>query len=264
MSHLSPITFALLICLVLVPPLTFHQIMLPCWDCADFEAAMLHEIGHFAGINHPDNIPYNLASTAATYVPSPQPNNSYNALLAGGGLVNASTCKHLWEHVSAGIPEGWTGDVETGIRGYKVRNSVMEAFTQHNPKPCLTADDVEALSTLYPDCSGVTSVSAPVCHKVLHNIGAVRINFYVLFPLLVTFVFSLSLFSWVQYYREEELHEKQKELLQAKEQLLKKKTSRNLFAPTSRKNYFASPSRKTKYDQQITLPRENTEMTGRV
>ena len=36
----------------------------------------------------------------------------------------------------------------------QVRNSVMEAFTQHNPKACLTADDLEGIATLYPDCAG--------------------------------------------------------------------------------------------------------------
>ena len=51
------------------------------------------------------------------------------------------------------------------FRRFQVRNSMMEALTQHNPKACLADDDVEALATLYPDCSA-TSMSVAVCHKV--------------------------------------------------------------------------------------------------
>ena len=35
----------------------------------------------------------------------------------------------------------------------------MEAFTQFNPRVCITEDDLEALNTLYPDCSH--ALSAP-------------------------------------------------------------------------------------------------------
>ena len=54
------------------------------------------------------------------------------------------------------------------------RDSATQAFTQHNPQPCLTADDVEGIATLYPDCSE-HGISRVVCHKVRHNIGVVRI-----------------------------------------------------------------------------------------
>ena len=51
--------------------------------------------------------------------------------------------------------------------------SIMEAFTQFNPRVCITEDDLEALNTLYPDCSH--ALSAPVCFKSDHNIGWVRL-----------------------------------------------------------------------------------------
>ena len=51
--------------LVLSPPILLAKIILPCWDCYDFEAATLHEIGHFLGLGHPDNIPDNLRSDLA-------------------------------------------------------------------------------------------------------------------------------------------------------------------------------------------------------
>ena len=52
--------------------------------------------------------------------------------------------------------------------------SIMEAFTQFNPRVCITEDDLEALNTLYPDCSHALTGS-PVCFKSDHNIGWVRL-----------------------------------------------------------------------------------------
>ena len=56
-SHWSPIVFAVLLTLVIAPPLVLTYVILPCWECADFEAAILHEAGHFFGLGHPDNVP---------------------------------------------------------------------------------------------------------------------------------------------------------------------------------------------------------------
>ena len=49
----------------------------------------------------------------------------------------------------------------------------MEAFTQFNPRVCITEDDLE-LNTLYPDRSHALTGS-PVCFKSDHNIGWVRL-----------------------------------------------------------------------------------------
>ena len=59
-GDINPIVFALIITLIVAPLTLFYSIMLPCWDCNDFEAAILHETGHFFGIGHPNNIPRNL------------------------------------------------------------------------------------------------------------------------------------------------------------------------------------------------------------
>ena len=57
--------------------------------------------------------------------------------------------------------------VEPHPEGAPVKDSIMKALTQHNPRVCLTEDDLEALNVLYPDCSH--SISHPVCDKVAHN-----------------------------------------------------------------------------------------------
>ena len=96
----------------------------------------------------------------------------YQADLAAGRRTNASTCHVLWEEVYGGVPPGATAEqVYGGEAGgaYAVRNSIMKAFTQHNPQPCLTRDDVEGIATLYPDCSA-QGISQSVCHKARRDI----------------------------------------------------------------------------------------------
>ena len=58
----NPLVTSLQAMLILSPPILLSKIILPCWDCYDFEAASLHEIGHFLGLGHPDNIPDNMRS----------------------------------------------------------------------------------------------------------------------------------------------------------------------------------------------------------
>ena len=108
-----------------VLPARPYQVILPCWECADFEAAVLHETGHLLGLGHLDNIPNNLRSDAADFNPSPSPSNVYQAMLASGGRLNASACslESLWARVQEGVPPTAT-DLEIGAGGYAVRNSV--------------------------------------------------------------------------------------------------------------------------------------------
>ena len=138
--------------LILSPPIVLTQIILPCWDCYDFEAATLHEIGHFLGLGHPDNIPDNMRADLAWVAAQGVAENVYQADLAAGLGMNATNCRSLWNRVYPGVPAG--AAIESNERGYPVRNAIMEAFTQHNPQPCLLPDDVEGIATLYPDCSG--------------------------------------------------------------------------------------------------------------
>jgi hypothetical protein len=72
-------------------------------------------------------------------------------LAAGGRLVEGVNCSvaWLWEGTREGVPEGASG-TEVGMGGYVVRDSVMEAFTQHNPRPCLREDGASPPATRPP------------------------------------------------------------------------------------------------------------------
>ena len=226
----SPIGLTLLICLVIVPLLVLYNVILPCWNCADFEGAMLHEIGHFLGLGHPDNVPANMLSSVHLYNGFPNPSNVYNAILANGDVTNSSNCYDLWNHTFTGTPPNMAEE-DLEKKEHFFRNSVMEAFTQHNPKPCLKPDDVEAIATLYPDCSGEgTTITTPVCHKVQHNIGWVRITVYVLCPLIITFLCVISCSSIVHSYQKDELEKARAKLLKAEKKLEKKEAMVELKA----------------------------------
>mmetsp|Transcript_60681 Transcript_60681/g.180526 ORF Transcript_60681/g.180526 Transcript_60681/m.180526 type:complete len:454 (-) Transcript_60681:1343-2704(-) len=203
LAEWNPLTLSLVITAIISPSLVAFKIIEPCWSCYDFEAAAIHEIGHFLGLGHPDNIPENWLSSISWVRDQGPGLNSYNAMLAAGGRINASNCNHTWDYVRPGVPPGADLD-ESGT--YPVRNSMMEALTQHNPKACLTDDDVEALATLYPDCSD-TSVSVAVCHKTSHNIGLVRVMVYVLSPLLIA-LFIILVFSGIMHsYTKKEMED---------------------------------------------------------
>ena len=152
--------------------------------CYDFEAAALHEIGHFLGLGHPDNIPENWAYPTTAIAGPRAGNNSYNeaintAVMAGNRP--SGVCTDPWADVKAGVPSDAVIDTTRLGRSYPIRAAQMEAFAQHNPRACLTDDDLEALAVLYPDCSPY-AMYHNVCNKVQHHIGLVRTGVYIVVP----------------------------------------------------------------------------------
>ena len=206
-STWNPLVLAVIWCSILAPPLVLYYIFLPCWDCSDFEAAALHEIGHLLGLGHPDKTPDGLHPSVLTINTNPVANQSYNAWLASGGKVNASNCHSLWDDVFYGVPAGLPAtQYIMGSNNYETRPSVMQAFTKNNPRACLEDDDVDALAMMYPDC-GVQGTSVNICHKVNHNIGLVRLMVYVLLPLFISLIVIMCLSGIASNYLNKELEE---------------------------------------------------------
>ena len=105
----------------------------------------MHEIGHFLGLGHPDNIPNNWFDHPIA-LPTPG-QNSYQTFLASGGRMNSSYCRmaQLWDDVKPGVPPDSEIDLEIKTAKYPVVDSQMEAIAQFNPRTCLTDDDLEAI-----------------------------------------------------------------------------------------------------------------------
>ena len=182
--------------LMLWAPLIFYwKIFRPCWECFDFEGAATHEVGHVLGLGHPDKAALERTACNGGSTTECLPGqNVYNPALIGGppgGRIDNSTCRNPWANVTEGVPPGAEVNEATGVRP-----SIMEAFTQFNPRVCITEDDLEALNTLYPDCSHALTGS-PVCFKSDHNIGWVRLAVWLGVPMILCLLLLILCHSFV-------------------------------------------------------------------
>ena len=172
------------------PPIAYMNVFLPCWDCYDFEGAATHEVGHVLGLSHPDAAADELQTGVVPAGTAPGENVFSRALSVA--RMNASSCGLPWDDVAAGVPAGATDlDAATGLR-----DSIMEAFTQHNPSVCLTDDDLEALNVLYPQCT--YAMGAPVCFKTDYMIGWIRLFVWVGMPVIISLLFVMLLSAFVR------------------------------------------------------------------
>ena len=173
-GHWSVIMTTIRFILLVGPPAIYWMILLPCWDCYDFEGAATHEVGHVLGLSHPDY--------------PREGENVWQDQMANGVPMGPGVCEYPWDGVRVGTPPAARlAELGETLEASGVRDSIMEAFTQHNPSVCLTADDLEALNTLYPVCEGAISTS-PVCEKSDYNIGWVRLMVWVILPAVVMMV----------------------------------------------------------------------------
>ena len=115
------------------------------------------------GLSHPDTAADEVCTKS--YCNPKGGQNSFASALNGrtddGGWrsvrMNSSSCSLPWDSVlefptgeeaegALSVADyGWSIDPSTGVR-----DTIMEAFTQHNPSVCLTFDDLEALNVNYP------------------------------------------------------------------------------------------------------------------
>lgn len=174
---------------LVTPVLFYRQIFMPCFECYDFEAAATHEVGHILGLGHPDLASIELSAKAQELGASH--GEDVWVLNADRLRMDNESCRVSFE------------DVGSRPAGEPVRPAIMKSFTQHNPRVCLEEDDLEALNTLYPDCSH--SISSPVCFKIKHNIGWVRLGVYFLFPIVVACVFAIIVASITQKHQNKRL-----------------------------------------------------------
>jgi len=165
----------------LVFPITFYScVFLPCWECFDFEAAVVHEVGHTLGLSHPDSVP-----ATADGPPSGRPGGQ-NVYLTNGPGASGSydysgfDCNNPWAQVN-----------ET-VYSTDPRPSIMRTLTQHNPEVCLFPDDLEALNVLYPDCAA-SRITKPVCYRADRFIGLFRLLAWTFVPVVCTMLFTIGL-----------------------------------------------------------------------
>jgi len=174
-------------------PWGFYAILYTCWNCWDFEAALAHQIGQLLGIG----------------VPDPMSTTYHHAGLSADIPLNTSNCVNPWAQVSLGTPSG----VELGM--YGTPSAVMEPFTRHNPKVCLTRDDLEALNVLYPQCEQAAIM--PACFKTDTNVGFLMSCTKVLLPAAFALVLAVLLHTFIDRHMDRKsLSDKAKVLIMSK------------------------------------------------
>lgn len=222
-SHFGVLPTTILLLCLWVPISMQNNIVQPCWECFDFEAAAVHEIGHILGLNHPDAIAPSTKSDGTTY---PEGSNVYSNLTAANdGMVAYDNMSHIpygrtisdpaltaderynaclnpWKYVTNGTyPDADDISEDTGVR-----MSIMYSLTEHNPQVCLTSDDIEGIYTVYPVCDGhgsaVSTSGTLHCYKTSMYIGVVRVLVYILLPIGVLLTLQILGLSCLQHHHD--------------------------------------------------------------
>jgi hypothetical protein len=211
-------TTVLFVCLW-VPIALQQTIVKPCWECYDFEAAAVQGIGHILGLNHPDH-GNSTGSNAHTHSALTASNNGMRPYDSKG--FPSDICQNPWKHVVDGA-YNQSDDLNADTN---VRESVMYTLTEHNPKVCLTSDDMEAIYTIYPLCNGRALPTSTArrgadilpngtnlvvhnlnCYKPALLLGSVRVMVYILSPLLILLLLQLILAHALKEHHDEEMEE---------------------------------------------------------
>ena len=129
-------------------------------------------------------------------------------------------CMNPWEHVVDGVwDEANDLNPDSGVR-----QAIMYSLTEHNPKVCLTSDDIEAIYTVYPLCDGRALPSSAglqkgeaghereglECYKTKLYIGAVRVLIYIFVPIIIIMLIQILILACLKQHHDDlvdELHE---------------------------------------------------------
>ena len=133
-------------------PVVFTQaVFYPCWKCQDFKAAAIHEIGHILGLDHPDE----------------------------WNKINFAT-----DRAMRNCSDPYAG---TNLSTAFDAMSVLRAQLPHDPKSCLTNDDLDGLNFLYhTGCNDdIPRIDKPHCIISSSNLGFLRLLLAVLACTLV-------------------------------------------------------------------------------
>jgi cytochrome c-type biogenesis protein CcmH/NrfF len=228
MSNFGVIPTLVLATCLWVPIAMQQTIVAPCWECYDFEAAAVHEIGHVLGLGHPDAIvPQRKAGTSPVEY-HPTGSNVYSTYTVSNAGMKpydskgfpSDLCMNPWEHVVDGVwDQANDMNPDSGVR-----QAIMYSLTEHNPKVCLTSDDIEAIYTVYPLCDGRALPSSTglkkgeagnereglECYKTQLYIGAVRVLIYIFVPILFIMVTQILILACLKRHHDEmvdELHD---------------------------------------------------------
>ncbi|KAJ1640781.1 hypothetical protein T492DRAFT_1129452 [Pavlovales sp. CCMP2436] len=155
-------SFVVIVLAIVYPPLFWSRVLLPCFDCSSFQAALMHEIGHVLGLQHPDK-PADETLILRT--------SSAKGARTGG-------C------ASSAVRYEPTDDPQTA-------RATMQALAKSGVG-CLWQDDLDGLNALYPLCSSVVR-QEPRCLRLEQNTGWLRVMIVLIVPLAVLLIFSLAL-----------------------------------------------------------------------
>ena len=135
---------------------------------------MAHEVGHLLGFQHPDQL------TAL--------NLKAKAPMGPGVCLNPLAPSRV---AFAPLPDE--------------ADSIMFSMTTARSRTCLTEDDVEGLSYLYPDCAPQQAIAPPVCYRQQSVGGWLRLGIAVLVPFALVIGLLLGVLALVRRFQGKRL-----------------------------------------------------------
>ena len=175
MTNLPMLGLLLALFVATFVPIFYTSVYLPCTECYGFSSTVAHEAGHLLGFHHVDVLSnLNLRATA------PMGEATCQNPLAHVELVS------LAEDAKDAADAADNANVEKGVDD---NDTIMKSVAAHRSTTCLTADDLEGLNFVYPQCDARSVSRMPVCTEPHRLTGYLRLLVAVAIPFsLVTFI----------------------------------------------------------------------------